>query len=253
MKKVILVATLTGLCFLSLIGCGSSKTSSDGFGALTQASTSASSPTGNANAVALCSQDASSLPDSQIHLQQFVDQFGQTASNYVRLQFTLAPQAWQSGNWDLMIYRWTASADGATSIDATPLSFQFEQKLAGGGYQLLAPTAYSIFNWTETQAMAAHASIAAGNPQAFYGVTNLLVNLRDSTNSYQALRVALKLNGVVQRQMDALIPTFSADPAIYQSEARHPALLQSLHPLRDKLGQTWTQANYFEFAKAFCF
>ena len=252
MKQLFLVTALTGLCFLSLIGCGSSKSSSDGFGALAQASTSPSSPVGNATALAICSQDGSASADSQIHLQQFVDQYGQTSSNYVRLQFSMAPQAWQDGNWDLQIYRWTASADGSTSIDSKPLGFQFEQKVSGS-FRPLAPEVYGIFNWTDTQAMAAHASLPAGSPQEFYGATNLLVNLRDSTNSYQVLRVVLKLNGVVQRQLDALIPTFSADPALYLTEARHPAILQSLHPLKEKLGQNWTQANYFEFAKAFCF
>jgi hypothetical protein len=255
MKRNLLITLAALFACLSLVGCGSSKTTNEGFGAVSQASSAQNSPTspvGNETALALCSRDANALPDSQVHLQQFVDQYGQTRSDYVRLQITNAPQAWQSGNWDLVIYRWTAASDGTTSIDSVPVSFQFERKV-GSAYQLLAPDSYSIFNWEETVAMGAHAGIPTGTPQAFYGASNLVVNLRDTTNSFQALRVVLKLGGVVQRQMDVLIPTFAADPARYNTDARHPAVLQALHPLRDKLGQTWTQANYFEFAKALCF
>ncbi len=248
----LLITTLSALSLLALIGCGSSKSSTDGFGAAAQASTSPTSPTGNETAMAICSKDTSSLSDSQIHLQQYVDAYGQARADYVRVQISTAPQAWQSGNWDMLIYRWTAAVDGSTSIDSSPLAFQFEKKVSGN-YQLIANTTYSVFNWEETVQMGQYADIPTGTPQAFYGATNLVVNLKDGSNSFQALRVVLKLNGVVQKQMDALIPTFAADPSRYAADARHPGVLQSLHPMKEKLGQNWTQANYYEFAKAFCF
>ena len=236
----------------SLVGCGSSKTGSEGFGSADNASTGGG-PSSTDDAFALCSQNLSSTGDSfQVRLMQYKDAYNQTRADYVRLQFKVAPAAWQAGNWDMMIYRWTAAPDNNTSIDSTRLAYQFERRTASG-FQLLHSNTYTIFNFEEIQQMGAYANIPASSPQEFFNTASLLVNLRDSTNSFQVLRVVFKQGSTVVSQSDVLIPTFQANPAKYNADSRHPSTLQALHPLKDKMGQSWTEANYFEFANAFCF
>ncbi len=232
-----------------LVACGSSKTADSGFGTVDSSSTSTNT---EKPAVAVCSQDVAGSSSMKVRLMQYVDPYGATRSDYVRLQFKVAPSDWASGDLDLLLYRWTASSDNATSLDSTPLSYQLEKKV-GSGFQLLSNQAYQIMNWTEIQQFALATNVNAASPQDFFQTVTVLVNLKDMTNSYQALRVNLRQNGTVVHKMDVLIPTFQADPAKYNADTRHPVSLQALHPLKDKLGQSWTQANYFEFARSFCF
>lgn len=236
------------LALTFLVACGSSKTSGSGISSADSASTSSASDT----AQAICAQDVSGQSDLKVRLMQFVDAYGQSRSDYVRLQFKLAPSAWQSNNFDMLIYRWTASPDNSSSLDSTPLPYQFEKKVPAG-FQLLDATAYQIINWSEIQSYALATNMSASSPQDFFNSVSLLVNLKDSTNSYQVLRVVFRLNGTVMQSADVLIPTFAADPARYNADSRHPITLQVLHPLKDKLNQGWTQANFYEFARAFCF
>lgn len=242
---------LAVLALGALVGCGSSKSNSDGFGAVDSSSTSTPS---SSVAQAVCSQDVAGQSDLQVRLMQFVDSYSQTRSDYVRLQFRIAPAEWQTSNWDMLIYRWTAAPDNSTSMDSTPLYYQFEKKVPAG-FQLLHSQSYQVMNWSEIQSYAQAVNVNAATPQDFFMTASLLVNLKDMTNSYQVLRVVFrdKTTGAVAKSADVLIPSFLADPAKYNADSRHPITLQVLHPLKDKLGQSWTQANYYEFARAFCF
>lgn len=255
-QKPLQVALIV-IALLSIVGCGTSKTGGEGFGSADQSSTG--EPSTSTDALALCSQNLSTTGDNfQVRLMQYKDNFNQTRADYVRLQFKIAPAAWQAGNWDMMVYRWTAAPDNSTSLDSSRLSYQFERRTASG-FQLLHSNSYSIFNYDEVEGMAAYANthlnanLSASSPQAFFNDVSLLVNLRDSTNSFQVLRVVFKQGSSVVSQADVLIPTFQANPAKYNTDARHPSVLQALHPLKDKLGQSWTEANYYEFANTFCF
>lgn len=244
-----MVMALTAVALSALVGCGSSKTSNDGFG-----SSALSSTTSNAvsASMATCSQDVSGLSDLKVRIMQYVDAYGVTHPDYIRLQFVTAPSAWQTSNLDMMIYRWTAAPDNSTSLDSTPLGYQFERK-SGAGFQLLGPNVYQYFNWNDIVAQGQYANISATSPQDFFNTATLLVNVKDLTNSYQVLRVVFRQNGNVVESVDVLIPSFLADPAKYDADSRHPVTLQALHPLKDKLGQSWSDTNYAEFARAFCF
>ena len=240
----------TGFLF---IGCGSSSTSESGFGSNQSSSTSPSTPEAiSQQDLATCSQASSSSGDLKVQLMQFVDMYGQPRADYVRLKFSKVPSAWQTNNRDLLIYRWSASPNNSAFIDPTPLRYQFERSM-GSGFQILAPEAYQVINWQDIEQYALATQVKANSPQEFITNTSLLVNLRDSSNSFQVLRVVFRENGQEVQKLDLLIPSFAADPARYNADSRHPTMLQALHPLRDKLGQNWPQATYQEFARSFCF
>lgn len=242
----------------SMVGCGSSKTG-DGFGSADESSTDQTQinvPAGTA--MAACSEDVEGLSDLKVRLMVYQDSYGKVRPDYVRLQINKAPSGWQSGNWDLYIYRWTAASDGNTSIDSTPLQYQWERKV-GSGFSLMASTWYQVFNWAEVVQMvdyvkeSAQVDLPKDSPQAFANVASLLVGLKDTTNSYQVLRLVFKNGNTVMKEANVLIPTFIANPEKYNADPRHPPILQTLHPLKSRLGQTWTEANYLEFARSFCF
>lgn len=246
LKILLVVAAL-----FSLSACG--KKSSGGSGFADSASNSADSSGGStALSYAVCSKDMSGLSDFQVRLEQYVDNYGQAQGNLVRLQVYKAPSAWSSANWDLQVYRWTASPDGSTSIDSSPLAYQFDRKVSGG-FQNMANINYTIFNWDEIVQMGAYAGISTSSPQSYFNTATLVVDIRDSSASYQVLQVVLRNNGTVVKKVDVLIPQFLADPALYNADNKHPAILQALHPLKDQVNQGWSQANYAEFAKSFCF
>jgi hypothetical protein len=231
-----------------LAACGSSKTSDDGFG-----SANSSSTTTPSNAVqAICSQDVSNYSDLKVRLMQYKDQYNQTRSDLVRLQFKIAPSAWQTNNLDMLVYRWSSSPDNSLNMDTTPLYYQFEKKVPSG-FQLISQNSYQIFNFTEIQQMGAARGISATSPQDFFNTASLLVNLRDSTNAFQVLRVVFRQNGTVVESTDLLIPTFQANPTIYNADTRHSVSLQALHPLKDKAGQNWPDASWDSMAQSFCF
>ncbi len=247
---------LASLIFMTalLMACGSSK-SGDGYGEADLGSIGGSGGGGNpssTDALAVCSKDGTGLSDFQVHVQQYVDMYGQSRKDIVRLRIVKAPTAWQTNNLDLAVYRWTASPTGAVSADNTPLNFQFERR-AAGGFQMLTNVIYRYFNWGDIVQMGTFANISTSSPQSFWDVASIVVDLKDTTNSYQALQVVLWNGSTASHKVDVLIPTFQADPAKYNADSRHPSILQQLHPLKSLNGQSWSQANYDQFARAFCF
>jgi hypothetical protein len=242
-----------GLCLIAmaaLVGCGTSK-SSEGFGSNDNSSTVTPSGT---DAMALCSQDVAGNSELKVRVMQFVDQYGQARPDYVRLQFLKIPSGWKIGNWDMNIKRWAVSPDNKSSIDETALYYQFEKK-SSTSFSLIHPSDYSyqVFNYEEVEDMSEFVGV---DPGAFFNRHTILVNLKGDGSSFQALRVQFSVGGAageVETFVDVLIPTFQADPAKYNADTRHPYTLQILHPLKDKVGQSWTQAQYYDFTRGFCF
>jgi len=240
-----------GLCLIAiatLIGCGKSKTS-DGFGN----SDSASNVIPNTNdTLALCSQDVAANTELKVRVMQFVDQYGQARPDYVRIQFLKVPSGWSGSNWNLNIKRWAVSPDNKSSMDETALYYKFERKMASG-FQSMSDYAYQVFNYSEVEKMAKYAEIDEAN---FFSQSSILVNLKGDSSSFQALRIQFSEGdaaGAVETYVDVLIPAFQADPAKYNADVRHPHTLQVLHPLKDKLGEAWSQSQYYDFTRSFCF
>lgn len=257
MKTATIPKSIQILFLLSLVvfftACGKSRT--DAFGSVDSASVGEGTPASELEASlakAYCSRDASNHSDLQVHLMQAVDAYNQPIEGFVRLKFIKAPTGWASGNWDMMMYRWTAAPDNSTSLDSQPLQYQFEKRVSSG-FQMLSNNSYQYFNWEEIQQMGEYSGINAASPQSFFTTATLLVNLRGSTNSYQVLRVTFRQNGVIMKEADVLIPVYYANPAKYNADARHPLTLQVLHPMKDKVGQNWAEQTYTEFAQGFCF
>lgn len=241
------------LCLIaiaSIVSCGSNKSSSDGFGSNTAASTTT---TTSNEALATCSQDIVGNGELKVEAMQYVDIYGQAHADIIRLKFLKIPSGWAISDWDLVLKRWAASPDNKSTIDDTPLYYQFEKRTASG-FSLIHPADYSyqVFNYKEVKKMATYANIAESS---FFSQVSLLVSLKGDSSSYQALRVQFSLGagGAVETYVDLLIPTFLADPAKYNADSRHPATLQYLHPMKDKLGQGWSTSQYQDFAKSFCF
>lgn len=249
MKNKIYQSTLLILAALYLTACASNKGNS-----ADPSSDTTTTQSTESTSYALCSGDVAGLSDININVEQYTDAYGSARSDLLRLRIKVAPRAWMDNNWDLQFYRWAASPDGSPSIDSSPLYYQFERK-SGAGFALITPSDYqrNITNWKELTDIAKYANISAGTPQEFFNTVNLVVKINDTTNTYQVLRLVLRQSGTVARQVDLLIPVFEADPAKYNSNSRHPQLLQALHPLKSYLGQSWTQANYLQFSQNFCF
>lgn len=87
----------------------------------------------------------------------------------------------------------------------------------------------------------------------FFNSVDLLVDTKDSTNSYQILTVRLVSEDGRSEfaSTQVLIPQFVADPNVYQST--HSDTLFQLHPLKDKLGQNWSDSQYVGFTSSLCY
>lgn len=244
-----------------LTGCGSSKSSGGGFDA---ASTDQSSTVGPSDALANCSTDVANLADFQVQVMQYGSGLTPSRPDLLRVKIIKIPQDYVDQNWKVVMYRWTVAASGNTSIDQTALSYQFERKNSYSSFQQIisgtANNTYRAFYGEQIQGMVdyanqfnSYAPLSGATPADFFQGATFLVNIKDVYNAYQVLRISLKSNDSVMREVDVLIPTFQADPALYNADSRHPAVLQQLHPQKSKLGGNWTKDQYAEFARASCF
>lgn len=254
--QMTLKITLCLIAISSIIACGASK-SKGGLSAISTYTGSSSSTSGTSSNsyIADCSQSNydSKNPELQVELMKYVDIYGNSRNDMVRLKFTKVPSGWKVGNWDLVIRKWAVSPNNQSTVDQTPLPYQFEKR-GSGGFSLVHPQSYvyQIFNYQEVQAMAASASMTEGS---FFDQVSLVINLRGDTSSYQALRIQFSqgASGSVETYVDVLIPSFYANPSTYNADSRHPYTLQNLHPLKDKMGQGWTDQQFLDFSKGFCF
>lgn len=263
MTVVKLAGALVALVYLT--ACGSNMTGS-GFGAANLSSTSATST----SAVARCSKDMSNISDFQIHVEAAYDQFGNIQPSNVRVAIIASPSDWATSNYDLQFYRWSAVTNGtvtSTNVNTTAMGFQFERTYGGGTYYSLvtdasgnAPT-YTVINSSEIMSYGQVVGLSYTSAQVVMNQVHFLVNLQDATGAYQVVRAVLrdKTSGAVVRQVDALIPTFYANPTTYNAQVNssgqlmHPAMIQALHPLETYAGQGWTESQYQSFMNAFCF
>jgi hypothetical protein len=269
--QLLAVGIALGVLF---VNCGSPSSSGDGFGAVNTPSNDPNPAdqtkltSCSKNIVAYDTSSGSRVPttDISVQVQRYKDQTGTVRDDLMRLKFVTAPSAqWMSENWDLEIYRWIASPSGS-NLDTTNLSFQFERKV-GSNAQLVSPNQYIFFDWTDLRNMTTFVNseesspafanfptdVSDASPIAFFNEMNLLINTRDTTNSYQVMRVVLR-NGTTKqsvREIEVLIPAFAADPARYAADTRHPLVLQDLHPLKGQSG--YTQLQFQALGHASCF
>lgn len=253
-----IVGALFAVAYLT--ACGSSI-SGGGFGSVDSSSTT--TPVIAGAAVAKCSQDVGTASDFHVRVEAAYDQFGTIQPSYARVTITASPSDWATSNYDLQLYRMTASSSNSLVLDPSALPFQFERTVAPSTYQLMSVNngsgqmvaySYPIINANE---ITAYANASTGNSYAsasavFSSGIHFLVNLNDSSGAYQVLRAKLyTTSGTVYRQVDVLIPTFYANPTTYNTT--HPAVLQNMHPLHSMVGQGWTESQYQSFTDGLCF
>lgn len=245
----ILRITLCLIAIASVVGCGKSKSTENSAGE----NTSSLSSVVSQSSLADCSQDNFANPELKVQVMKYIDSYGQPRTDLVRIKFPKIPSGWKLADWDLVVKRWAVSPDNQSSIDDTALFYQMEKRTASG-FSVIHPTnyAYQMFNYTEVKQMASYAGISEST---FFNEVSLVVNLRGDSNSFQVLRIQFSngVSGAVETYVDVLIPSFQANPAEYNADSRHPATLRVLHPLKDKLGQSWSQQQYVDFTKAYCF
>lgn len=247
------------------VGCGSQS-----FTDLASEAPGGNTPIGDVDtnpsqkAYAYCSKDVVGNSEFTARVQAVVTSNNSVIPNYVRVKLPKVPSVdWANNNYDLEVFRWTVSPSGAVlAIDPSTdlLEYQFEKK-GTNGFQLISSYKYTRFNWEEMQDMAKYAKQVTElpdnySPQSFFNDFNMLVDLKDNQGTYKVLRVVIReasdnFSGSVVEELDILLPVFEANPNVY-GESR-PAILEGLHPLKDKATGGWTESQYQTFANAFCF
>jgi hypothetical protein len=95
-------------------------------------------------------------------------------------------------------------------------------------------------------------NLGVSTPADFFQKVRFFVTLDDPTGQYDVLTVGLhEVNsGTADTRIDALIPTFAADPRIYNQS--HPSVLQRLHPFAQQDYSAWTFNTFVSRANEMC-
>lgn len=255
-KNKLLVLSL--IAILSLVGCGSKKSGGAG-----NTDLGSRNPDNNGKAIAECSKATRStnmedLGGFEVRLSAYKDAFGRILPQYARLQFKQIPEEFRTENWEINVYRWTTDPSGNTALDPQKLKMYFQARYSGQ-FNYLQTTVgpvmagYQRIDFdNEVQPIGEMANVPTTTAQGFFNVVSFLVDIQDPDSVYQVLRVVLRKDGEVQREADILIPTFYANPLVYNEDERHAPVLQGLHPLKDLLGQSWSEDQYKGFTQAWC-
>ncbi len=279
MKTKYLQQSMTAVLLLSmgalLIGCGSSKVSSgEAIVASTSTPTTDTTTTiqGKTYGLANCSK---SMSDSGFQVQ-----LTGMSTQMMRLQILSLPADFKTTGVTIRVHKASVASDGSKNEDATQLPFRFEIRNSSGLIEPLASQyTYRSFDYSMMEKMMDYAKCnsdlltkkyfedvsyectvagfnnyyGATNPtDRFFKSVNFLVDTQDATNSFQILKVALESadGRTTYATTEILIPRFIADPQAYKNT--HPDALFQLHPLKDKLGQTWTDAQLVSLSSPFC-
>lgn len=273
-KNQIFLAT-TGLLIATslLTACGASKTT---ISSNTSASTSDDTTTASTElAVANCStsegvnSDPNKSRDTVATLSAFKDASGVVSKNLFYLKLQNAPEEWKTENYELRVFRWTQSPNGAVTLDQKPLDLMPFVK-RNGGWERLGPTAdykYPAISWAvhwqnpnnTNQGFIPYAQAKYGSANSLYGATvtdlmtnfSMLIDVKDTAGTYKALRVVFyTTSGAVAREVDLLIPSYYADPTEHANGKG--SLISELHPLKDQTSQGWSQADYLSMTQGYC-
>lgn len=256
-----------------LSACGASKTT---VSSNTSASTSEDTTTASADlAIANCSTsegvniDPNKTRDTVATLSAYKDASGVVSKNLFYLKLQNAPEEWKTENYELRIFRWTQSTNGAVTMDQKALDMTPYVK-RNGGWERLGPISdykYSGISWNvhwqnpnnTSQGFLPYSQAKYGSANPLYGATvtdlmtnfSLLIDVKDTAGTYKALRVVFyTTSGAVAREVDLLIPSYYADPT--QHAVGKGSLITALHPLKDQTNQGWTQADYLSMTQGYC-
>lgn len=239
----ILKITLITLLGLSMIAC--SRGGDPGTSDFASRGVDTSSTTTN---WAQCNLATSSTGTLNTRLAAYRE-FGVLKYEVMQVKISALPSDYASAGKFIQFFRWQANTSGSIYSDPTPLNFRIYNASTG---QLILNTT-SRLRWSDVSTLASQMGIT--DPAEFHNRTTILVDLQDPTAQFDALQTVLYAsNGVVADSVNALLPLFAADPAVYATEngaARHPTL-QSLHPFKDRMNQGWSGADFESWANQFC-
>lgn len=211
---------LTSILFLS--SCGTSKngaksTSTNNFASESQTGVLAS-----------CNKKVTS--DLSFNTTIVQDQIGQADPNWIKLKINmLSAKVTASGNI-IKFFKWKV-VNGQAILDQNPLAL----------YVYDLSTGYASAQ--------ASSFIVASQVTATKGY---FVGLNDPQSTFQVIKMVVYSNsGSVVAHEDSLIPQFTAQPALYQTNKG--SILSSLHPLINTNTSSWSDAQYKSYFQNFCF
>jgi hypothetical protein len=248
------VSMLVCFSFLALSGCGARSTPNDSTSLASTSATASTKPS------AKCNQ--ASKDDVQFQLMAYTDQNNNTNNSLVRLKFINVPSDYVAQGYDIQIRKWTASSTGVVSPSNAEapqyVNTRFDYKSNGvynvasnWNYNLSCSTCPALF-WSNMLLIAKARGETYTDANTFFSNYTLLLDLNDAAGDWKALQVNfVNSSGVAVRSVNALIPTFDANPADYQ--ANHPAILTALHPFYNMLNQGWTASQFQTQSNSYCF
>ncbi len=218
--------TLVATAMIVLSSCSNTKEETTSYSSNTFASTVNKS---------LASCNKKMTADISYSSTVIQDQMGTQDNNWLKVKMNfLSPKATASGNV-LKFFKWKM-VNGVPYLDQTPMSFY----------------TYNISsNTSGTTAMNQIAVSQVTTSNAF------TVYLNDSQATYQVIKAVIySADGSLVAQSDSLIPQFMANPTdyAYNSDGSARATgLKALHPLNGVNTSGWSQDNYADYYKSFCF
>lgn len=247
LRHAIKILLLTPM-FIFTLNCGAQR-----FDAVTSGNTNLGSTetiTPGTKPVALCSTDVANRSDFQVRVGVVYNSLGQVDTTKIRFKLINVPQAMIDEKWDLSVYDWGSDSQG-NMTDFVKRSYKFERKI-NNGFQIVAPNnSYTKLNSDEMVEMGEHLSLDLEARQAI-DYFSFQVDLGSGTRQVLNLTFYLPDGSKVEGQeINVLMPAFYANPTDY-AIGKH-SILQNLHPLKDRLGQTWSYGEWEDFTRNMCF
>lgn len=254
-------ALLMSLAVAALAGCGSRSTP-------TGSTDSSSTNTTSSGTAVQCNRITQG--DVSFSLMTYKDSQGTVNPSYVRLKFNSVPSDIENDIYEIRFQKWTASSTGVVrpSSSETPrcVPTHIEKK---SGLSFISADSQYIYNatpnedcsgsgiyaldWYNLDAVAKKNGDPALAPSVYFNKYTFLLNLNDPNGDWKALQVDFynRTSGALLKRLQILIPSFEADPAIYQSTK--PSVLSSLHPFLGMLNQGWSTSQYQAESNTYCF
>jgi hypothetical protein len=205
-------------------------------------------PNDGSKPTAMCSTDVANQSDLKVKAGVVYNSLGQVNTTKIRFKLVNIPEAMIEDGWDMKVFDWGADPDG-NRTDYSERRFQFERKV-NNGFEIVFPSNnYAVINTEEMVQMGAALSLTLTPRQALEYFT-FQVDLGPGTRQALQLRF-YKSNGEYIQSIDVLMPVFYANPSDYA--VGKPQDLIDLHPLKERVGQTWTFSQWQEFFQNMCF
>ena len=172
---------------------------------------------------------------------------GSHVEDKLRLRLGSIPADFEtSSTVSVKFFRWKASSAGVTSLDSTPLTFVVE-KGTNGTYPISG--AMTEIDKDDIDSLRSSGSVSGTTAQSFFDNTVLV--LSGTNYDWDAVKVVVYDGTFVIAEADFLLPAFEADPNKYA--AKHPSVLEKLHPFWSIRKNTNSQSQWEAKADALCF